>query len=95
MPTRKKDEGIVIRMKVLPRSSKNEMAGKADGAYRIKLTAPPVEGKANKALINFLAKKTGLSKRNFQIVSGEHSRNKAVRIQNLSSAKIVKHLEEN
>jgi uncharacterized protein (TIGR00251 family) len=75
----------VIRVKVLPRSSRNEMAGKADGAYRIKLTAPPVEGKANKALINFLAKKTGLPKRKFQIVSGEHSRNKTVRIQTLSS----------
>ena len=71
------------------------MAGKAEGAYRIKLTAPPVEGKANKALINFLAKKTGIAKGRFQIISGEHSRNKTVRIQTLSPEKIVKCLEGN
>ncbi len=71
------------------------MAGKGEGAYRIKLTAPPVEGKANKALVDFLAKRTGLPKRKVQIVSGEHSRNKAVRIQGLSSETILKCLEKN
>ncbi len=84
--------GAVIRVKVLPRSSKTEIAGKADGVYRIKLTAPPVDGKANKALINFLAKKTGLPKRKFQIVSGEHSRNKTIRILDVTSEEVMKSL---
>ena len=86
--------GAVIRVKVLPRYSKTEIAGKADGVYRIKLTAPPVDGKANKALINFLAKKTGLPKRNFQIVSGEHSRNKIIRIHRVTSEDVMKSLRD-
>ena len=86
--------GAVIRVKVLPRSSKTEIAGKADGVYRIKLTAPPVDGKANKALINFLAKKTGLPKRKFQIVSGEHSRNKIIRIHRVTSEDVMKSLRD-
>ena len=85
----------MIRVKVLPRSSKTEIAGQADGVYRIKLTAPPVDGKANKALINFLAKKTGLPKRKFQIVSGEHSRNKTIRIHKVTAEDVMKSLEEN
>lgn len=88
----KNSVGAVIRVKVLPRSSKTEIAGKADGVYRIKLTAPPVDGKANKALINFLAKKTGLPKRKFQIVSGEHSRNKTIRILDVTSEEVMKSL---
>lgn len=85
----------VIQVKVVPRSSRTEIAGNTSGVYRIRLTAPPVEGKANKALINFLAKKTGIAKRKFQIISGEHSRNKTIRIQNGSAEKILKCLEEN
>jgi len=84
--------GAVIRVKVLPRSSKTEIAGKADGVYRIKLTAPPVDGKANKALINFLAKKTGLPKKKFRIISGEHSRNKTIRIHEVASEEVMKSL---
>jgi uncharacterized protein len=84
----------VIQAKVLPRSSRTEIVGKVDGVYRIKLTAPPIEGKANKALINFLAKKTGLPKSKIQIVSGEHSRNKTIRIHNISSDNAMKYLEE-
>jgi uncharacterized protein (TIGR00251 family) len=87
--------GAVIQVKVLPRSSRTEIVGKADGVYRIKLTAPPIEGKANKALINFLAKKTGLPKGKIQIVRGEHSRNKTIRIHTISSESVMKYLEEN
>ncbi len=87
--------GAVIQVKVLPRSSKTEITGKANGVYRIKLSAPPVDGKANKALINFLAKKTGLPKRKFQIVSGKHSRNKTIRIHKVTSEDIMKCLEKN
>lgn len=95
MPNPNKGEGALIRVKVLPRSSRTEMAGKVNGVYRIKLTAPPIEGKANKALIGFLAKKTGLAKKSFQIVSGEHSRNKTIHIQTVSAEDIVKNLEKN
>ena len=74
----------VIRVRVLPRSSRNEVAGREDGVFRIKLTAPPVEGRANKALQKFLADRLGVPKRDIQLVSGERSRTKSVRIDGLS-----------
>ena len=83
----------MIRVKVLPRSSRTEVVGKTDGVYRIKLTAPPVDGKANKALINFLAKKTGLPKKYVRIVSGVHSKNKTIRLQTASPLTILKCFE--
>ncbi len=99
MPAQSKEmedpDGAVIQVKVLPRSSRTEIAGKADGVYRIKLTAPAIEGKANKALIDFLAKKTGLPKRKIHILSGEHSRNKTIRIHTASPLDAIKCLEEN
>ncbi len=85
----------IIQVRVVPRSSRAEIAGKANGVYRIKITAPPVEGKANKALVGFLAKKTGLPKRNIEIVAGERSRNKTIRIRSDSPSNLLKCLDEN
>lgn len=73
-----------IRVKVLPRSSKNQIVGQENGTFKVKLTAPPVEGKANKALIDLLTKRLGLPKENAEIVSGKRSRLKSVRIKGLS-----------
>lgn len=93
MPGERQKTETLIRVRVLPRSSRTEIAGKEDGVYRIKLTAPPVDGKANKALISFLSKKTRLPKKNFHIVSGEHARNKTIRIETVSMAEVTKCLE--
>jgi uncharacterized protein (TIGR00251 family) len=57
--------------------------GKQDDVYRIKLTSPAIEGKANKALITLLAKRLHLPKAKIQIVSGERSRTKSIRIHGL------------
>jgi hypothetical protein len=73
-----------IRVKVLPRSSRNEIIGQENGTFKVKLTAPPVEGKANKALSDLIAKKLGLGKGDVEIVSGKRSRLKSVRIKGLS-----------
>ena len=73
-----------IDVKVLPRSSKNEIVGQKDGVYKIKLTAPAIEGKANKALLKLLAKKLDLPKREISIISGERSRMKSIRINHLT-----------
>ncbi|MCD6296843.1 MAG: YggU family protein [Deltaproteobacteria bacterium] len=73
-----------IKVKVLPRSSRNQIIGVEDGIFKIKLIAPPVDGKANKALIEFLAKRLGLAKGSVEIISGERSRQKSVRIHGLS-----------
>ena len=93
MPKQRNPSETLIRVRVLPRSSRTEIAGKEDEVYRVKLTAPPVEGKANKALIDFLSKKTGLPKRKFRIVSGAHSRNKTLRIEGISRKEVTKFLE--
>ena len=77
-----------IDVKVVPRSSKNEVVGKENGTYKIKLTAPPVEGKANDALIRLIGKKLGVPKRDVHISSGERSRRKSLTIQGLSAQAI-------
>ena len=74
----------VIQVKVAPRSSRNHIVGEQKGVYKVKLTAPPVEGRANKALKELLAKKLGLPKGNIEIISGERSRTKSIRIYGLS-----------
>ena len=77
-----------IRIRVAPRSSSNGIVGEENGVLKIRLTAPPVEGKANKALRGLLAKRLGLPKGSIEIVSGEKSRNKTVRIRGLSRQEV-------
>lgn len=73
-------EGVLVRVKVTPRSSRNALAGVVEDTLRIHLTAPPVDGAANAALVEFLAGLCHLPKRNLTIVSGHTSRTKRVRI---------------
>ncbi|HPN96626.1 MAG TPA: DUF167 domain-containing protein [Candidatus Moranbacteria bacterium] len=69
-----------IYVKVIPRSSRNEIIKISEGEYRVKLTAPPVEGKANKALIEILAGYFNVSKSNVEIVGGKSAKTKIVDI---------------
>ncbi|MGD9076528.1 MAG: DUF167 domain-containing protein [Desulfobacteraceae bacterium] len=73
-----------IRVKVLPRSSRNQVIGKEGDVFKVNLTSPPVEGKANKALIELLAKRLRIAKGRIEIISGKSSRLKTVRISGLS-----------
>lgn len=82
----------LIKVKVLPRSSRTEIAGSENDVYRVKLTDPPVEGRANKALIALLAAKLGVAKRDIEIVSGERGRLKTVRICGLTAGEIAQAL---
>jgi uncharacterized protein (TIGR00251 family) len=72
--------GKAIRFSVhlQPRASKNEIAGLHGGALKVRLTAPPVEGVANEALIDFLSQSLDIPRRNVCIVSGFSSRNKVI-----------------
>jgi hypothetical protein len=79
-PHRETSEGILLEVKVIPRSARNELAGTADGVLRIKLTAPPVDGSANRQLLEFLAELLGVRKSDMEIVKGLSSRNKTIRI---------------
>ena len=79
-----------IDVKVLPRSSKDEIVRQKDEVYKIKLTAPAIEGKGNKALLKLLAKKLGLPKREIRIISGERSRIKSIQINRLTLEQVKK-----
>jgi len=70
--------GVLIRVRLQPRSSRNQVEGVHEGSLKIRLTAPPVEGEANRALIEFLSDITGFRKSAFTISSGHKSRDKSV-----------------
>ena len=85
--------GTVIKVKVIPRSSRTEILGKENDIYRMKLTDPPVEGKANKAVIALLAEKLGVPKREIEIVSGKTGRLKTIRIRGLTAGEVAQALK--
>jgi len=80
MEVQKTKEGIRFKVKVQPKSSSNEFAGLYHDALKIKLTAQPSEGKANKALIDFLADWFGVKKSQVEIVSGQLSNIKIIKV---------------
>lgn len=75
-----------IRIRLQPRASGNEIVGWKDEILSLRLTAPPVDGAANAACVEFLAKTLGVKKAQVEIVSGQKSRDKRVRISGLSQA---------
>ncbi len=77
-------DGVRFTVRVTPRASRNEIAGSQEGILRVKLTAPPVEGAANKALVNLLSDALRVAKANIEIVSGHTSRQKVVHVEGIS-----------
>ncbi|MBN1268101.1 MAG: YggU family protein [Kiritimatiellae bacterium] len=75
---RQTEAGVVINVRVVPRGSANRVEGPLGDALKIRLTAPPVEGKANKALVHFLADALGLPASRISLLSGERGRHKQV-----------------
>ncbi|OJI06675.1 hypothetical protein BK004_02525 [bacterium CG10_46_32] len=69
-----------IAVKVTPRSKENRIVGFKDGVLRVRITAPPVDGKANKALVVFLADAWGVPKSSIKIIQGETSREKVLEV---------------
>lgn len=79
-------DGCQLTVKATPRASRNEIAGAEAGWLRVRLQAPPVDGKANAALVEFLAETLDLPKRAVTVVSGETGRIKKVRVAGVSAA---------
>jgi uncharacterized protein (TIGR00251 family) len=71
---------VTFKVRVVPRASKNQIVGVEGDAVKIRLAAPPVEGKANEALVKFLAALLDLPRSSIEIVAGQSSRNKVIRI---------------
>jgi uncharacterized protein (TIGR00251 family) len=72
--------GVLISLLIQPRASKNEVSGPQGDRLKVRLTAPPVEGAANKMVVTFMSKCLGVSKSDVEIVSGQSSRQKQVLI---------------
>lgn len=84
-------EGIILTVRVQPKSSKNRHECMEE-AIKIWVNAPPVEGKANEAVIAYLSKLLGVKKSSFYIVSGEKSRNKKILIKGVDKALVAEKL---
>lgn len=78
-------DGVRFGVRVQPRASRDAVLGVMDGALRVALTAPPVDGEANAALVAFLAKKLGVGKRDVSIVQGETGRSKLVEVRGVTA----------
>ena len=79
---------IVFTVRVVPRASKSEIVGALDGALKIRLAAPPVEGAANEELIKTLAKYFDVSKSAVEIASGATAKTKQIRIAGANAEKL-------
>lgn len=74
------DSPATLAVHVVPRSSKEEIAGLVEGAVRVRLMAPAVENRANDALVRFLSRVLDVPRRQVEVVAGQHGRRKIVRI---------------
>ena len=77
---------LTLSVRVQPRASKNEIIPAANGAFKIRLTAPPVDNAANEALVRFLSGVFTVSRSRIEILSGHTSRDKIIRIHGLTEA---------
>lgn len=72
------EKGFLLNLRISPNASKNEIIKSDDGSIKVKITAQPVDGKANKAIIEFLSKTFKIPKTSIDIVRGETSKDKTV-----------------
>jgi uncharacterized protein len=83
------NDGVTFAVCVVPRSSRNQIVGVEGGVVKIKLTAPPVEGAANAALIEFVAEWLGVRRSAVSIVRGDKARNKLVRVNGVTREQVL------
>jgi len=86
--------GITFSVRVQPRAKRNAILGELGGGLKIALTAPPVDGRANEACIDFLADLLDVPRSSIVIVSGHSSRSKVIRVTGLSSTTLRKRLNQ-
>ncbi len=81
-----------ISLRVYPNASRNEMTGFTDEVLRVKISAPPIKGKANRELVTFLSRLLGMGKGSINIIKGHTTRNKVIVIDGLSREEVMKRL---
>jgi len=87
-------DGVRIYVKLQPRSSRDRVEGEQNGRLKVRLTAPPVGGAANAALIKFMAKVLDVPKGSISLVRGERSREKTLFVAGVTAAAVEARLEE-
>lgn len=92
IPVRDTAQGATFAVKVHPRARRNAVMGSLGDALKLALSAPPVEGKANDACIQYLAEVLGVARAAIMIITGETSRQKLVRVAGLSADEVRRRL---
>ena len=91
-PVNETTRGVTFAVKVHPRARKNAITGTVGHAVKLAVTAPPVEGKANEAVIEFFADFFAIPRSSVSIASGETSRNKLIRVSGISAQRVRERL---
>ncbi len=86
---KKSKSGVQFPAYILPRSSQNKVSGLHGEALKIKLTSPPVDGEANKALVKFLAKTLKTSPGKISIITGATGRNKSIHVEDFDEDSLM------
>jgi len=93
IPVNDTPSGATFAIKLHPRAKKNAITGEVGDALKVALTAPPVDGKANEACIEFFAKLLKVPRSSVTIAAGLASRNKVIRVAGLTAAEVRRRLE--
>ena len=80
---------IIVKVKIVPGSSKNKIVGVYNDSLKITITTPPVEGKANKKCIAYLAKYFDVTKSKIEIISGQTGKNKLIKIYDINQKEFL------
>jgi uncharacterized protein len=84
--------GLIFTAKIHPRAKRNAITGELGGALKVSLTAPPVEGRANQACVEFFAHKLAVPRSSVTIASGQNNRHKVIRVEGLSADELRRRL---
>ena len=93
IPLHETAEGVTFAVKVQPRARRNAVVGELGDALKIALTAPPVDGKANEACVEFFAEALRVARSSVSIASGQTSRNKVIRVTGITAAQVRERLK--
>lgn len=87
-------DGVTFRVRVQPRASKNQLSGIMDGAVKVRLTAPPVDGEANEACLKFFSGLFKVPVSAVKLISGQTGRNKTIKVLGLTAEEVLSRITD-
>lgn len=81
---------MIIRVRVQPRAKRNALGAQIENEWKLYVTAPALEGKANQACVEFLARELGIARSRVKLLSGEKSRHKVFELEGVSEAEFLR-----